>query len=133
MRQDEAEDILRFGVNQPWVDVDYLRAIDDYSAVALQVHYTLPSAGPRSTTARSSSRFPPLRGRWSTSSDRSIDAYRLRRTLQPVVDPHESRGSGRTTGRRLPAATVDLVADPLWSRKRRRRRKRCARQQPRAA
>ena len=57
MRQDEAEDILRFGVNQPWVDVDYLRVIDDYSAVALQVHYTLPVGG---TTLDNGSVLEPL-------------------------------------------------------------------------
>ena len=95
MRQDEAEDILRFGVNQPWVDVDYLRVIDDYSAVALQVRYTLPVGG---TTLDNGSVLEPLplTGRWSTSEHRSIGAYRLRRTLQPALDPHESRGSGRT-------------------------------------
>jgi hypothetical protein len=42
MRQAEAEDILRFGVNQPWVDFDYLMVIDDFSAVAMQLHYTIP-------------------------------------------------------------------------------------------
>jgi len=42
MRQAEAEDILRFGVNQPWIDFDYLMVIDDYSAVAMQFHYTVP-------------------------------------------------------------------------------------------
>jgi hypothetical protein len=38
----QAQDILRFGVNQPWVDIDYLSVIDDRSAVALNVHVTIP-------------------------------------------------------------------------------------------
>ena len=39
---EEAEDILRFGVNQPWIDFDYLMVVDDRSAVAINVHYTIP-------------------------------------------------------------------------------------------
>lgn len=39
------QDIIEYGVNQPWIDIDYLRVIDNYSAVALQFHYTFPIGG----------------------------------------------------------------------------------------
>jgi hypothetical protein len=42
MSQIQAENVLRFGVNQPWIDIDYLSVIDDRSAVALNVHFTIP-------------------------------------------------------------------------------------------
>jgi hypothetical protein len=42
MSTSQAQDILRFGVNQPWIDIDYLSVIDDRSAVALNVHFTIP-------------------------------------------------------------------------------------------
>ncbi len=52
-----AEDIIAFGINQPWIDIDYLRVIDNYSAVALQVHYTFPVGG---TTLDSGTSLEPL-------------------------------------------------------------------------
>ena len=38
----DAQDILRFGVNQPWFDIDYLMVVDDRSAVSFNFHYTIP-------------------------------------------------------------------------------------------
>jgi len=52
-----AEDIIAFGINQPWIDIDYLRVIDNYSAVALQFHYTFPIGG---TTLDSGTALEPL-------------------------------------------------------------------------
>lgn len=57
LSQPAAEDIIAFGINQPWIDIDYLRVIDNYSAVALQVHYTFPVGG---TTLDSGTSLEPL-------------------------------------------------------------------------
>ena len=57
LNQPSAEDIIAFGINQPWIDIDYLRVIDNYSAVALQFHYTFPVGG---TTLDSGALLEPL-------------------------------------------------------------------------
>ena len=57
LSQPAAEDIIAFGINQPWIDIDYLRVIDNYSAVALQFHYTFPLGG---TTLDSGTLLEPL-------------------------------------------------------------------------
>jgi len=41
----DAQEILRVGVNQPGIDMDYLMVVDDYSAIALNAHFTIPVGG----------------------------------------------------------------------------------------